>query len=131
MFQNLKWLGFKGNRKSQDDQMIYISFSSILQKGEYADVIARRNPAKFTNIAWIDGDNMDGRDGFEWGYYGCGPRDFAYNILLHFTDGDDSFAEKYCIDFAVQFLKPLPIEGGRICKEEIFTFIEAKRDLVK
>ncbi|MBX3040637.1 MAG: hypothetical protein KF789_08025 [Bdellovibrionaceae bacterium] len=105
-----------------------IEVPPLLRKGEYADVIAIRHPLdsiiKFTNVPWFMGDNMDEAMGYEWGYSGCGPTDFAFNILLHFTDHDEGVARAYAIDFREEYLRTMPKDGGRIKKEDIFDFIE-------
>lgn len=119
---------FSGKHRLEKPKVIVIVVPALMRKGEYADVIAIRHPldsfTKFTNVPWVMGDNMDEAMGYEWGYSGCGPTDFAFNILLHFTDQDKSIARAYAIDFREEYIRTMPIEGGRIMKEDIFDFIE-------
>jgi len=60
-------------------------------------------------------------DGFEWGYGGSGPADFALNILSIFVGQD--LAEKYHQDFKREFIATLPHEGGTISREKILSWI--------
>jgi hypothetical protein len=109
-------------------EVVVIEVPPLMRKGEYEDVIAIPHPLKdftrFTNVPYVMGDLVDGRAGFEWGYSGCGPTDFAFNILLHFTDHDEVVARAYHMEFRDEFLKDLPREGGRIPKMVIFDFIK-------
>jgi hypothetical protein len=66
--------------------------------------------------------------GFDWGYGGSGPADFALNILSIFI-GQEA-AEKYYQDFKWQFIAQLPHEGGTIKREDILNWIEKKRQEV-
>ena len=123
---------FSGKRhRIETPKVIVIEVPPHMRKGEFADVIAIRHPldsfTKFTNIPWVMGDNMDKALGYEWGYSGSGPTDFAFNILLHFTDHDESVARAYAIDFREQYLRNMPSEGGRIAKQDIFKFLERMR----
>jgi len=61
-------------------------------------------------------------DGFEWGYGGSGPSDFALNILSIFIGQDLAF--QYHQDFKWEFIAPLPPEGGTIPMEIILDWIE-------
>lgn len=121
---------FFGSKRRQIEkpQVIVIEVPPLMRMGEYADVIAIRHPLdsmiKFTNVPWVMGDNMDEAIGFEWGYSGCGPTDFAFNILLHFTDHDEAVARAYSIDFREEYIRTIPRDGGKIAKEDIFDFIE-------
>lgn len=119
---------FKPRRRIEKPKVIVIEVPPLMRKSEYLDVIAIRHPldsfTKFTNISWVMGDNMDEAMGYEWGYSGCGPTDFAFNILLHFTDHDEAVARAYAIDFRDEYIRTLPYDGGRIKKEDIFAFLE-------
>jgi len=64
-------------------------------------------------------------DGFEWGYGGSGPADFALNILSVFI-GQEA-AERLYQDFKWEFVLTLPYEGGTIPKEVILEWIEKKQ----
>lgn len=116
------------DNKTQAPKVIVIEVPPILNKGDFSDLIAIRHPLnpfkKFTNIPWTMGDNMDEAAGYEWGYSGCGPTDFALNILLHFTDQDENVARAHHIEFREKFIRTLPKDGGRIMKDDIFAFLE-------
>lgn len=107
----------------------YVSVPRYLNQNELEDVIAVRQGnslERYTNIKWVHGDwHPDA--GFEWGYSGQGPYDFAVNILMHFTEHDAKFSEKYAIEFREKFLRTLPRKGGRIKKEDILKFIADKK----
>lgn len=119
---------FKPGHRIEKPKVIVIEVPPLMRKGEYADVIAIRHPLnsviKFTNVPWFMGNNMDEAMGYEWGYSGCGPTDFAFNILMHFTDHDEAVARAYAIDFREEYIRTMSREGGKIAKEEIFDFIE-------
>ena len=51
--------------------------------------------------------------GFEIGYHGCGPADFALNALLMVTT-KEKIAWKYYQDFKRRWVAQLPHEGGSI-----------------
>lgn len=114
--------------QTQEPSVIVIEIPPLMRRGEYADVIAIRHPLdvfmRYTNVPWVMGANMDEALGYEWGYSGCGPTDFALNILLHFTNYDKALANDNVIDFRDKFVRTLPKEGGRIKKEDIFNFID-------
>jgi hypothetical protein len=56
-------------------------------------------------------------DGFEWGYGGSGPADFALNILSVFIG--QRLAYLYHQDFKWKFIAGMPHEGGTIKRETI------------
>lgn len=105
-----------------------IEVPPLLRSGEYSDVIAIRHPVnvfkRFTNIPWVLGYNIDKGEGYEWGYGGGGPSDFAINILMHFTDHDEAVSRAYYLEFREEFLENMLFAGGSIEKEKIFSFIE-------
>lgn len=119
---------FRPRRRIEKPKVIIIVVPPLMRKGEYLDVIAIRHPldsyVKFTNVPWVMGDNMDEAMGYEWGYSGCGPTDFAFNILLHFTDHNEAVARVCAIDFRDEYIRTLPYNGGRIKKDHVFDFIE-------
>jgi len=119
---------FCGKRRIEKPKVIVIEVPPLMKKSEYADVVAIRHPLdsfrKFTNVPWIMGDNMDEAMGYEWGYSGCGPTDFAFNILLHFTDHDEAVARAYHMEFRDEYIRTMPYDGARIAKEDIFDFLE-------
>lgn len=129
MIESLQEFFSGKHRQLEIPKVIVIEVPPLMKKGEYAEVIAIRHPLdsfrKFTNVPWVMGDNMDEALGYEWGYSGSGPTDFAFNILLHFTDHDEAVARAYHIEFREEFLRTMPSEGGRIAKEDIFTFLES------
>lgn len=92
-------------------------------KGWNEDVICKRTvngletnvPRRFT---------YHSPDGFEWGYGGSGPADFAWNILSIFMGKKES--EIYHQDFKWDFITPMPFEGGVIKRKDILNWIEKK-----
>ena len=62
--------------------------------------------------------------GFEWGYGGSGPADFALNILSVFIG--QKLAEFYYQDFKWEFVSKLPDEGGTIHRETILDWLDKK-----
>jgi len=60
--------------------------------------------------------------GFEWGYGGSGPADFALNILMLFTDKKTAYALHQA--FKWDFIATMPREGGTIKGEDIKRWIE-------
>ncbi len=101
----------------------------VLKPRELADVITIRDDnlgsQRCTNISWVFGD-WHPNAGFEWGYSGQGPTDFAANILMHFTEHDEKFSLEHRIEFREKFVATMPREGGRIKKEDILQFIAGK-----
>jgi hypothetical protein len=63
--------------------------------------------------------------GFDWGYGGSGPADFALNILAVFEGKE--FAYRYHQDFQWEFISNLPYEGGTIKHEAIIDWITSKK----
>jgi hypothetical protein len=64
-------------------------------------------------------------DGFEWGYGGSGPADFALNALALFLDpGTARFLHQ---DFKWAFIAALPPEGGIIEPGVIVEWIQSKK----
>jgi hypothetical protein len=63
-------------------------------------------------------------DGFEWGYGGSGPSDFALNILSVFVG--QKLATQYHQDFKWEFIYNLPYEGGTIKRDDILEWIKEK-----
>jgi hypothetical protein len=61
-------------------------------------------------------------DGFEWGYGGSGPADFALNILSIFIGQELAF--RYHQDFKWAFIAKMPQKGGLICHEAILQWLE-------
>lgn len=63
--------------------------------------------------------------GYEWGYGGSGPADFALNILLLFTD--QHTADRLYQEFKREFVAALPEWGGTIRGADIRAWLEARR----
>jgi len=61
-------------------------------------------------------------DGFEWGYGGSGPSDFALNILSVFIGQEMAYL--YHQDFKWKFISGMPHEGGTIKRETILEWIK-------
>ena len=70
-------------------------------------------------------------DGFEWGYGGSGPADFALNILSVFIGEEAARAGGLYQDFKWDFVATLPEEGGIIQREEILLWIEKKKSILE
>jgi hypothetical protein len=64
-------------------------------------------------------------DGYEWGYGGSGPADFAWNILAMFTDKDT--AQKLHQEFKWKFIATAPHEGTTISGDAIKAWIERQQ----
>lgn len=62
--------------------------------------------------------------GFEWGYHGSGCAELARNILHMFTD--PGTRDKLYQQFKVDFIAPLPVEGGTIKAETVRKWLEEK-----
>lgn len=89
-----------------------------------------------TNVPWSVISHSP--DGFNWGYGGSGPSDFALNILNAFIPpGSDGLEPIKCYegkcsnaafrlyqDFKQTFIEPLPIEGGIIYADDIERWLQ-------
>jgi len=132
------------NNKEDED-------GSMLIEPWTGDVVCRRVPTGKTdtagqpilrravNVPWLVVSHSP--DGFEWGYGGSGPADFALNILHLFLPprGDGLSREKLfrgeCSreawllhqDFKREFIASLPPEGGTIKGDVIRAWIAANR----
>jgi hypothetical protein len=79
-------------------------------------------------------------DGFEWGYGGSGPADFALNILQLFVPDDgrepikcfngecSQFAWRHHQDFKREFISTLDRDGGVIEGDDIRYWIAARNN---
>jgi hypothetical protein len=99
-----------------------------LKPGEIGDVIAWCEPSnpfhRLTNIPHV----IQYSDDFAWGYSGAGPSDFALNILLHFTNGDEAFSRKHCINFREEIIARLKnAEAVTLPKQKVLDWIEERR----
>jgi hypothetical protein len=69
-------------------------------------------------------------DGFEWGYGGSGPADFALNILSVFIGQEAAEKKGLYQDFKWEFVTPLPETGGTMPRETILRWVETKKGLL-
>jgi hypothetical protein len=65
-------------------------------------------------------------DGFEWGYGGSGPADFALNILSIFMGQEEAW--KYHQDFKWAAIARMPHEGGIIRRADILEWIKKRQE---
>jgi len=65
--------------------------------------------------------------GFDWGYAGSGPADFALNILSVFLGEEKARRGGLYQSFNFDFIVKLPPEGGIIKKEAIINWIDKKK----
>ena len=63
-------------------------------------------------------------DGFEWGYRGSGPADFALNILSCYIGEDKAKSGGLYQAFKEQFIATLPFQGGMIKQEDVMAWLE-------
>jgi len=88
------------------------------------DIFCRREgDTKVTNVPWRK--VLHSPDGYEWGYAGSGPADFALNILLMFLPEDR--AMRLHQQFKFDFISPMHQLGGFIKRTDIEAWIEAHR----
>lgn len=94
-----------------------------LLPGFDGDVICRREYGRIeTNIPRVITKHSPG--GFEWGYGGSGPADFALNILAAYIGTEKAQENGLYQEFKRQFLATLPFEGGTIKKADIMAWLE-------
>ena len=120
-----RWL--KNQEERPRPKVVEVEVPPFMQLGEYQDVIVfkdRYYGRRYSNVPYVIGTLADGAAGYGWGYGGCGPLDFAANILMHFTNHDYAVTKAYRNAFVAEFLLNMPEPGGRIPKEFIFDFIE-------
>lgn len=125
-----RWLENQGERLRP--KVVEVELPPFMQLGEHHDVIAvkdRWRGIRYTNVPYVIGTLADGAAGYSWGYGGCGPLDFAANILMHFTNHDYAVTKAYRNAFCAEFLLNMPESGGRIPKEFIFDFIEKMKTM--
>jgi len=63
-------------------------------------------------------------DGFEWGYCGSGPADFAFNILSAYIGEQEAKCGGLYQTFKEAFVAKLPKEGGTIRRDDVMRWIE-------
>ena len=93
------------------------------------DVVCMRNQdgrAVVTGVShdWV----LISPTGFEWGYYGQGPRDLALNILLRAT-GDRDFAFRHHFRYCEEVVGRIPHSGGTLRSVEILECVARFRDI--
>jgi len=64
-------------------------------------------------------------DGFNWGYLGSGPADFALNILSAYIGEEE--AKGLYQTFKMLFVAKLPYKGGTIKREDVMRWVEEER----
>lgn len=68
-------------------------------------------------------------DGFEWGYMGSGPSDFALNILSVYIGQKEAQGGGLYQSFKLEFVAKLPTEGGTIKQKNVFRWLnKVKRE---
>jgi len=67
-------------------------------------------------------------DGFEWGYCGSGPADFALNILSCYIGEQEARSGGLYQDFKREFVSGLPEKGGTIKRKDVFQWLEKRRE---
>lgn len=93
--------------------------------GFNGDVICKREGGKvYTNIPRVI--TRHSPDGFEWGYGGSGPADFALNIMAAFLGTDRAQRNSLYQEFKAKFVATLPEEGGTIKRADIESWLESK-----
>ncbi|MCB0415202.1 MAG: hypothetical protein KDD50_12765 [Bdellovibrionales bacterium] len=65
---------------------------------------------------------------FAWGYEGDGPRDFAINILYHFSGNDKAFAALWANDFCKEVTSKISVKKGKISKDFILNWINERKN---
>ena len=83
----------------------------------------RKEDIKVTNVPWAK--TYHSPDGYEWGYGGSGPADFALNILMLFVPENEAFELHQ--EFKWKFVATLPQEGGTIKRTDIEAWIKEYR----
>jgi len=66
-------------------------------------------------------------DGFEWGYLGSGPADFALNILSCYIGEQEAKSGGLYQAFKSKFIANLPKEGGTIKREDVMRWLDEIR----
>lgn len=95
--------------------------------GGTEDIVAERLPDGRVKTNVVQVIERHSPDGFNFGYGGSGPADFALNILFKFGCSRDE-CEVMHQDFKWKFVSTLPQEtGGRIKAEYIRGFINEHR----
>lgn len=104
----------RAREEAQQDQLL---------PGFDGDVICRRAGGRIdTNIPRVI--TRHSPDGFEWGYGGSGPADFALNILAAFVGAERAQRDGLYQQFKRDFIATMPREGGVIRREDILAWLE-------
>jgi hypothetical protein len=94
-----------------------------LLPGFDGDVVCRRVGGRIeTNIPRVI--TRHSPDGFEWGYGGSGPADFALNIMAAFIGADRAQRSSLYQEFKWDFIATMPWEGGVIRKADILAWLD-------
>ncbi len=92
------------------------------------DVVCQRNQAGQAVVTGVSHDwVLSSPSGFEWGYYGQGPRDLALNILLKAT-ADRHFAFRHHFRFCEEVVSRIPHSGGTVRPAEVLSWVPRFRD---
>jgi hypothetical protein len=107
----------KNTQSENPDQHLIPGFDGdvICKRGEGWNIL--------TNIPQVEVYHSP--SGFEWGYGGSGPADFALNILMLFTDKKTAYALHQA--FKWDFIAAMPKEGGTIKGDDIKRWIEYQK----
>jgi hypothetical protein len=96
---------------------------------DFGDVVCSRNSDRIhTNVPRRI--TRHSPDGFEWGYGGSGPADFALNILSVYIGQE---AAQFCglyQDFKWLFVAKLPKKGGTIRRDDVMRWVEANKEKI-
>lgn len=94
---------------------------SIILTGNFQnDIICKRHPEGiYVNIPQVIVRHSP--TGFEWGYGGSGPADFALNILAQYIGNER--ANTLYQRFKWEFIATLPDEGGVIRRADVLAWV--------
>lgn len=105
--------------------MLYDNEKHHRVRGKFEDdIIMSRDPDGSPVVNIEQALKLHSPNGFEWGYGGSGPADFALNILLRYTTKE--IAYELHQDFKWKFVGALPREGGIIRGSVIRDWLKMK-----
>lgn len=108
----------KGNLQGEFDFMKDENINAI--EG-FTDVICRRYEGGIeTNVPHRIVRHSP--DGFEWGYEGSGPAEFALNILSCYVGKEEAY--KHHQAFKRRFISPMKEQGGTIKRLDILAWLD-------
>lgn len=99
---------------------------TLLAIGEFKDVIFTHDETgyKISNLP----KRFRGSYGFNCGYLGSGPTDFALSLLLHFSNQDLEFTHKYYHDLLEDLVQHLPLDQDIVISaNELLDWVSKKR----